>query len=120
MARVTTEVKTEGTGRWIASNIQRRRGYRPPKGGKLRKELKHGRKAFAGRYYQLLSGHAATRACLYGRVWGVPSDRCWWCGRDERQPTSLRQVRGVGPLDQNPIEGSGKGLWMETPPGPMD
>ena len=59
-------------------------------------------------------GRASTAGC------GVPSDRCWWCGRDERQPTSLRQVRGVGPLDQNPIEGSGKGLWMETPPGPMD
>ena len=37
MTRVTAEAKTEGTGRWIASHIQRRRVYRPPKGRKLRK-----------------------------------------------------------------------------------
>ena len=64
MARVTTEAETEGTDRWIASHIQRRRRYRPPKGGKLRKELRHERKAIAGRFYQLLSGHGAPGAYL--------------------------------------------------------
>ena len=58
MNRVTAEVRTEGTGRWIASYIQRRRGYRLPGGLKLRKELLHERKAIAGRYYQLLSGRS--------------------------------------------------------------
>ena len=79
MTRVTTEAKTEGTSRWMASHIQRRRGYRPPKGGKLRKELQHERKALAGRHYQLHSGHAATGAYLCSRVRRIPSDRCWWC-----------------------------------------
>ena len=38
-----------------------------------------------GRYYQLLSGHAATGDYLCSRMHKLTSDRCWWCGRDERQ-----------------------------------
>ena len=34
--------------------------FKPPKGQNLRKELRHERKALAGRYYQHLSGHTAT------------------------------------------------------------
>ena len=45
--------------------------------GKVRKEL-------AGRFYQLLSGHATT-AVHFRRVGQVPRDRCWWCGSGERQ-----------------------------------
>ena len=39
----------------------------------------------AGRYYQLLSGHAATGDYLCNKVHKLPSDRCWWCGQDVRQ-----------------------------------
>ena len=82
MTRATTEVKTEGTGRWIASHIQRRRGYRPPRRGRLRMELQHERKAIAGRYCQLLSGQVATGVYLHSPMRKIPSDGCWWCGRD--------------------------------------
>ena len=46
----------------------------------------------AGRFYQLLSGHAATAKHLV-RVGQAPSDRCWWCGSGERQSRSHLLVR---------------------------
>ena len=57
----------------------------PPKGPKLGKELRYERKALAGRYYQLLSGHAATGDYLCNKIHKLASERCWWCGQDERQ-----------------------------------
>ena len=56
----------------------------PPPGGKLRKGLARVKKELAGRFYQPLSGHAATAVHLR-RVRQAPSDRCWWCGSGERQ-----------------------------------
>lgn len=51
----------------------------PSTRGKLRKGLARVRKGLAGRFHQLLSGHAATAEHL-GRVGQASSDRCWWCG----------------------------------------
>ena len=42
------------------------------------------RKELAGRFYQLLSGHAAAAEHLR-RVGQAPSDRCWCCGSGEGQ-----------------------------------
>ena len=57
------------------------------KGPKLRKELRHEcKEALAGRYRQLLLGHAATGNYLFNKVHKLPSDKCWWCGQDVRQP----------------------------------
>ena len=50
----------------------------------MRKELRGVRKELAGRYYQLLSGHAATATHLR-RIGQAPSEGCWWCGSGERQ-----------------------------------
>ena len=77
MARAATEAKSTGMSRWIVGHVKRRHRYCPLKGQKLRKELRHERKAFAGRYYQLLSGHAATGDYLCSRMHKLPSDRCW-------------------------------------------
>ena len=85
MARRVTEARAAGVSKWIVDHVNCRRRYSPPKGQKLRKELRHERKALAGRYYQLLSGHAATGDYLYRKVHKLPSDRCRWCGQDERQ-----------------------------------
>ena len=76
MARLTTEAMASDTNNRTASHIKRRRGYRPPMGRRLRKELRHERKALAGRYCQLLSGHAAIGAFLCSRLNKIPSDRC--------------------------------------------
>ena len=46
--RLTTEARTSGTSSWIASHIRGRWGFRPPRGGRLRQELRHERKALAG------------------------------------------------------------------------
>ena len=85
MARRVTEAKAAGVSKWIVDHVNRRRRYCPPRGPKLRKELRHECKALAGRYYQFLSGHAATGDCLCRRMHKLPPDRCWWCGQDERQ-----------------------------------
>ena len=90
VTRLTTKARNGGTSSWIANHIRRRSGYRPPKVGRLRQELRHERNALAGRYYQLLSGHAATGAFLCNRLNKIPSDRCWWCGRDERHTRCQR------------------------------
>ena len=39
LARVTTEAKTPSARGWISSHINQRRGYKPPKGYKLYKNL---------------------------------------------------------------------------------
>ena len=51
---------------------------------KMRKALARVRKELAGRYYQLLSGHAAMAERLL-RVGQASSDQCFWCGSGERQ-----------------------------------
>ena len=85
MARRATEARSAGVIKWIVDHVNRRRRYSPPKGQKLRKELRHERKALAGRYYWLLSGHATTGDYLCRKVHKLPTDSCWRCGQDERQ-----------------------------------
>lgn len=60
LTRKTTEARSEAISTWIRDHVGRKHRYRPPPGGKLRKELARVRKELAGRFYQLLSGHAAT------------------------------------------------------------
>ena len=87
LTRKTTEARSRATREWIRDHACRERRYRPPPRGKLPKgseQLGKARKELAGRFYQLLSGHAAT--AVRPRRWGqVPSDKCWWCGSGERQ-----------------------------------
>ena len=84
LKRVTTEARSKATAEWIHNRSGRHRRYRPPKGGKMRKELNRTRKELAGRFYQLLSGHAATAEYLV-RIGQADSDRCFWCGTGEKQ-----------------------------------
>ena len=67
---------------WTRSHVCKERRYRPPPGGRLRKGLGKVRNELAGRFYQLLSGHAAPYLVRIGQA---PNDRCWWCGSGERQ-----------------------------------
>ena len=50
----------------------------------MRKGLARARKELASRYFQLLSGHAATGEHLT-RIGQATSPHCWWCGSGERQ-----------------------------------
>ena len=84
LTRLATETRSLETNRWIREHVKRRHRYRPPPGGRMRKELKGVRKERAGRFYQLLSGHAATAPHLK-RVGLIDTDSCWWCGSGERQ-----------------------------------
>ena len=84
LTRKITEARSLETSSWIRAHVKRRHRYRPPPGGRMRQELRAVRKEVAGRYYQLLSGHAATAPHLR-RVGQASSDECWWCGSGERQ-----------------------------------
>ena len=57
----------------------------------MRKGLSKVRKELAGRFYQLLSGHAAMAERLT-RIGQVPNDKCWWCGRQRRETVALPSV----------------------------
>ena len=51
LRRVTTERRASATQAWIRERVGCRHRYRPPPGGKMRKELGGTRKELAGRYY---------------------------------------------------------------------
>ena len=73
MSRKATEARFAGVAKWIVDHVKNKHRYTPPKGPKLRKELRHERKALAGRYYQLLSGHAATGDYLCNKIYRRPT-----------------------------------------------
>ena len=85
MTRRATEARSAGVAKWIGDHVKNRHRYTPPKRPKLRKELRHERKALAGRYYQLLLGHAATGDYLCNKAHKLASDKCWWCDQNVRQ-----------------------------------
>ena len=86
MTRVATEARSKETAEWITADVQPERRYRPPPGRGLRRPpLRRAKKTLAGRYYQLLSGHAATGTY---RKWFGKTDtaKCWWwCRNGEPQ-----------------------------------
>ena len=92
---LTTETRSTETSRWIRERVKRKHRYRPPPGGKMRKGLRAVRKECAGRFYQLMSGHAATAPHLK-RIGQVESDRCWLCNSGQRQSRFhlFRRCRG--------------------------
>ena len=49
MSRKATEARSAGVAKWIVDHVKNKHRYTPPKGPKLRKELRHERKALAGR-----------------------------------------------------------------------
>ena len=61
MTRVATEARSKAMTDWITDHVRPGRRYRPPPGkGVRRTQLRRVKKTLAGRYYQLLSGHAET------------------------------------------------------------
>ena len=89
MARVATENRSRTMTEWISSHTgDPRRDYRPPRGRGLRcRLLRRTPKSIAGRYYQLLSGHAAIGPYLKDEIRKTDDDRCWWCGGGKNRPT---------------------------------
>ena len=53
------EARSKTASDWIRDYVRKKRRYHPPPRGKLRKGLGKIRKELTGRFYQLLSGHAA-------------------------------------------------------------
>jgi ribonuclease HI len=85
LRRRTTERKTRETTAWIVERTRQRRSYILPNKRGFRQALKHEKKALAGRYYQLLTGHALIAPYLKEKLKKIESDQCWWCDSGERQ-----------------------------------
>ena len=65
MTRVAAGARSRETAEWISGHVRAEQRYRPPSGRGLRRpQLRRVRKTLAGRYYQLLSGHAAAGSHL--------------------------------------------------------
>ena len=85
MTRVATETRSRATTDWITEHVRPGRRYRPPPGkGVRRTQLRRVRKTLAGRYYQLLSGHAETGTHRH-RFGRTDTPECWWCASGEPQ-----------------------------------
>ena len=88
VAKATTEARTQGTTARVANHVKQNRRYRPPKGDKLRSDLKKEWKALENRRCQLFHGRAVTGECLVERLCKIPSNI---------RATNFRQMRGLGP-----------------------
>ena len=134
MARVATEARSRRTKQWISERLgDPRRKYRPPPGrGVKRRLLRRTPKHIAGRYYQLLSGHAAIGPYLKDKIHKVDDDRCWWCGGGKRQtrhhlftecrawaPQIRKLWRDIGKAQgwRHPRAPSVRWLWREKSTG---
>jgi hypothetical protein len=85
MTRVATEARSKATTDWITEHVRPGRRYRPPPGkGVRRTQLRRVKKTLAGRYYQLLSGHAETGTHRH-RFGRTDTPACWWCASGEPQ-----------------------------------
>ena len=94
LTRKTTEARSVAAAEWIRNHTSRRRRYRAPKGGRMRKALNRTRKELASRFYQLLSGHSAVAEHLT-RANQAPYDRCWAeLERGRLASTSLSSAEG--------------------------
>ena len=87
MLRAATEARTRKMSQWVAERLgDPGRKYKSPLGkGLRRKLLRRTPKHIAGRYFQLLSGHAAIGPYLRDKIYRADSDLCWWCGGGNKQ-----------------------------------
>ena len=82
----------------------------------------------SGRYYQLLSGHAAIGPNLKGKIGKMTDDKCWWFGGGKQQtrhhlfaecrawlPRVRKLWKDIGKAHgrEHPRAPSGKWLWKE-------
>jgi hypothetical protein len=66
MTRTATEARSRATAEWITDHVRAERRYRPPPGeAHAARQLGGTRKELAGRFYQLLSGHANIGSFLH-------------------------------------------------------
>ena len=83
--------------------------------GSIRPGLRKERKELAGKYYQLLSGHAANRG-LIGRQDKDPVERVLVVRQrgETDPPPPLRQVQDLAPLKQKMWKSVGKAWGWDT------
>ena len=119
MTRVATEARSRETADWIREHVRPERKYRPPPGRGLRPQLRRVRKTLAGRYYQLLSGHAATgtHRLQFGMT---DTSECWWCTSGEPQSRHhlFARCRAWAPQARRMWKEVGEALGWRRPRAP--
>ena len=75
--------KSRGIAEWANGGVERSQGYKP-----RREKLSAGDSNASG-CFQVLLGPAAKGAYSCNRVGKIPSNRCWWCGRGEKNSAPL-------------------------------
>lgn len=71
--------KSRGIAEWANDNVERSQVYIP------RREKFSAGGSNPNRCFRVLSGRAAKGAYPCNRIGNIPSNRCWWCGRGEKQ-----------------------------------
>lgn len=85
MARAAAEARSRKTAEGISEKVRAERRYRPTSGQGLRRpQLRRVRMTLAGRYYQLLSGHALTGS-HFAWIKKMYTGECWWCASGKPQ-----------------------------------
>ena len=123
MARAAAKAKARTTAQRASDRVSLERKYRPPPGkGLRRRQPRRTCKSVAGRYFQLLSGHAAIGPYLKDKIKKTDSDECWWCGGGSSRPAIIslqnaehgplrpgwvEAVGTKGPIGRAPVEGQG-------------
>ena len=86
MTRVAAEARSRSTAQWITDCVGPQRKYKSPRVRGLRRKLIcRAQKSVAGRFYQLLSGHAAISPYMKDKIRKTDDDRYWWCGGGKKQ-----------------------------------
>ena len=108
------ERRASESAQWVTSHVRPERRHRPPSGTKLHcKALRKVRESLAGRYYQLLAGHAAIGSFLHERMTGPlrrEPGKCRRCdsGKRELLHHLFTERRAWGPQTQRPQKRVGK------------
>lgn len=121
---VATENHRKATAQWISEHVLPERRHQVPAGSGLRcKALQQERKGLASRYYQLLSGHAATGSFLHKRMTGplrLESSECRWCdsGATESRHHLFVECKAWFPQKQKLWRRIGKDCGWKHPKAP--
>ena len=117
LTRISAERRATDTGQWISSHVKRKHRYRPPPGGKMRRELGKVRKELAGRFYQLLSGHVAVAPPTYSCLARPPTTGAGGADQESDRPATIFSLGAdAGPPRSAGFGRASRGTAASGPP----
>ena len=109
-----SEAKTSDMASRIDTRVKRGHRYRPSKGKRTHGKLKSKQQAPAGRYYRLLSGHAAIGSHPFEKIYGFETNECCWCDSCESRCHLVARCRAWATLRKRVWKEIGEACgWMQ-------